>query len=466
MTAQFATSKFIRTFALCLSASLLLCGTASAQTGGGNNPINPLLFRTVVGGVNIDSDGVLNGKTAPLAANIREELIKSLNAADNDIQTATRMRTISLRGLETAINQAAARGEPLPPEIQFMAGLQRVEYIVLSPETSDVLISGPAEGWKVNDDGQVVGITSGMPVLHLEDFLVAIRHVEEARQGQGISVSIDPTEEGIKQLRQLYASINNFNPGMKSQVEETVGPQKISLTGVPKDSRFSQVLVAADYKMKRYSMGLEEAPIADMPSVLELARRKDAGFRKMAPRFWMECNYEPVAKTGDNLVWQIRGQGVRTLTEDSFFNEKGEAVEKVGKVNKFAKQWADTMTERYEALSKADPVFRDLRNLMDVSVVAAIIARENLLQEVGLEIPTITGKDSFVSVPSLNVPKTVPTQCSFVHLSRSWLVTASGGVQVDSWGVAAKTEQVDTIAKARQIAMNKTADRWWWNSTN
>jgi hypothetical protein len=213
-------------------------------------------------------------------------------------------------------------------------------------------------------------------------------------------------------------------------------------------------------------MGLEDAPVADMPSVLELARRKDAGFRKMAPRFWMECNYEPVAKTGDNLVWQIRGQGVRTLTEDSFFNEKGQAMENVGKVNKFAKKWADTMTERYEELSKADSVFRDLRNLMDLSVIAAIIARENILEEVGLEIPTITGKDSFVSIPSLNVPKTVPTQCSFVHLSRSWLVTASGGVQVDSWGVAAKTEQVDSISKARQIAMNKTVDRWWWNSAN
>lgn len=467
MTAQFAASNSIRTFALCVSVSLLMCGIASAQTGGGGGVNNPLLFRTVVGGVDIDSNGVLNGKTAPLDKNIRERLVKSLNAADKDIQSTTRMRTISLHGLESAINQASNRGEPLPPEIQFMAGLQRIEYIVLSPETNDILISGPAEGWKVNDDGQVVGIKSGTPVLHLEDFLVAMRHVEDARQGQGISVSIDPTQEGIKRLNQFYEAINNnFDPGMRSTIEETVGPQTISLTGVPKDSRFSQVLVAADYKMKRYSMGLEESPIANMPSVLELARRKDAGFRKMAPRFWMECNYEPVATTGDNLVWQIRGQGVRTLTEDSFYNEKGEAIDKAGKVNKFAKQWAGTMTERYDELSKAEPAFRDLRNVMDLAVVSAIMARENLLDKVGLEIPTITGKDSFVSIPTLNVPKTVPTQCSFVHLSRSWLITASGGVQVDSWGVAAKIEQDDAIAKSRQVALNKTADRWWWNSTN
>ena len=36
------------------------------------------------------------------------------------------------------------------------------------------------------------------------------------------------------------------------------------------------------------------------------------------------------------------------------------------------------MTDRYEALSKAEPVFAELRNCMDLAVVAALVARENL----------------------------------------------------------------------------------------
>lgn len=471
MTAQFATSKICRAFALCITACLMICGTSTAQDNGGGGGFDDgagtqLRFRTVVGGIEINADGVLDGKTKQLEPNLREDLLKGLNATDKDIHKKTKMRTISLKGLEASINEAIASGKQLPADVQFMAGLQRIEYIILSPETNDVLISGPAEGWTVNKDGQVVGKDSGTPVIQLEDFLVAMRYVEDARQGQGVSVSIDPTAEGIQRLHRFYDSINQFRPNLKTKVEELVGQQQITLTGVPKDSRFSQVLVAADYKMKRYSMGLDKAPIADMPSVLELAQRKDAGFRKMAPRFWMECNYQPIAKSADNKVWQLRGQGVKALTEDSFFNEKGKSIRKVGKANNFARKWAETMTERYDELSKADPVFRDLRNLMDLSVVAALISREDLTGQVGLEIPTIAGKESMVSVSSLNVPKTVPTQCSFVKLTKSWIVTASGGVQVDSWSVAAKTEQVESLAQLHAVATEKTADRWWWNSTN
>ena len=213
-------------------------------------------------------------------------------------------------------------------------------------------------------------------------------------------------------------------------------------------------------------MGLEAAPIKNMPSIFELAQRKNGNFRKSSPRMWMECNYEPVAKTADGSVWQIRGQGVKTLTEDGFFNKDGKAVDRKGKTNKFAKAWADSMTKRYDELSAQEPVFRDLRNLMDLSVAAAIISRENLLQKANLDIPTIASKQSFVSVPSMNVPKTVPSQCGFVRMGRDWVVSVSGGVQVDSWTVAANTKAVDSIAQIRETAMTSQSDRWWWNSSN
>lgn len=438
-----------------------LVGWASAPGFAQNNNGNVgLITNRVVGGVSVDANGVLTGQSQKLAPELKQQLADGLRQVDDDIQRAG-LRMVSLKGLENALNQAAANGQPVPADVEFLAGLQRIEFVIVDPDQHDVILAGPAEGWKVNDDGLVVGEKSGLPVLKLEDLLVALRSANAARQGDGISVSIDPTEEGVKRLAQFYQSIPGFNPDLANQVESAMGQHQIRLTGVPADSRYGQILVAADYKMKRLSMGLEAAPIDDFPSILEMAQKKDANhIGNMAPRFWMECNYEPIARNQEGTIWQIRGQGVKTMTEEQFVDRNGQ-FKKADKPNKFAQQWAETMTRRFEELSQAEPVFRELRNLMDMSVVAALISKEGLLDKAQIQIPCLDGSNQYVSTPSWQTPKTVPTSCSFVQTSRSWIVTASGGVLVDSWAVAS---QVEVSTAASTVSLTRNADRWWWNA--
>lgn len=448
------------TFFLAIGLAVLASQTTVAQN---NNNGNLGIFRGSVGGVEVDPGGVLTGEPSKLDAKLRNQLIDGLKRVDGDINRVG-LRMISVKGLEAQIAKSQAEGTPLPADVQFMAGLQRLEYVIVDKENGDIILAGPGEPWTVNQAGAVVGKTSGTPVLHLDDFIVAMRSVNDARQDFGISVSIDPTEKGARTLQTMLSRLDRFHPDMAGQVAQAYGPQEISLTGVPKDSRYSQILVAADYKMKRLSMGLEEAPIAKFPSMLEMARRRDAGLKNAAPRFWMECNYEPVAKNEDGSVWQIRGQGVKTLTEEQYFSKDGKR-KAAGKTNKFAKAWADSMTERFEELATAEPVFRELRNIMDMSVAAAIIEQEGMLSQVNLTLDNIAGQsEQMVSLPAWNVPQTVPAQCSFVRLSRSWIVTASGGVQVDSWAVASNSEVVSEVGSIGATAMDRTADRWWWNA--
>lgn len=472
-------AKFALMFSCAFCALLLMPLTLMAQNnGGGNNGGNNngnnnnnnnngfgngnnTFFSTgVVGGVKIDTSGVLKGVTDVMNPEVRKRIAETLKNVDNDVLNSTKLRMVSLRGLEMQINKARDSKKPLPIEVNYMAGLQRIEFIVLAPETNDIILAGPAEGFKVNDQGVVVGEKSGTPVIHTEDFLVAMRSVENARRGQGVSVSIDPTEQGVKRYTQFTSKLRGFDASMQSKVEEAMGPQTIRLTGVPTDSRFSQVLVAADYKMKRLGMGLERAPIENFPSFMEMAQRAKASKLKAAPRFWMECNYEPVAKSEDGLVWQIRGKGVKALTEEEKFGADGKKSGK-GKPNRFAKKWADTMTERFEELAAAEPAFQELRNVMDLSVAAAIIKSEGLIDKVGMEIPAIMGTSNVALTPSYSVPKVVPAQCSFVKISNSWLISVSGGIQLDSWGVAKKTE---TDSKINDIAkLVRNSDKWWWN---
>lgn len=445
----------------CILVLTMIVGTTSdtlAQDGGGGFLFG---FQRVVGGVQIDQNGVLDAGRQTLGDDIRQQLADSLKGKSADLNRDG-LRMVSLRGLEAALTEARQNNTPLSPEIKYMAGLQRIEYIIQSPETQDIILAGPGEGIRVDDEGNVVGATSGMPVIHLEDFLVAMRNVHNARRDYGITVSIDPSQEGVKRLQKMLAQLRTFNPQLASQAEQVMGPQNITLTGIPKDSRYAQILVSADYKMKRLSMGLDPTPDY-LPSLLETAQQRDVRFRKMAPRFWMECNYEPVAVSDDGHVWQLRGQGVKTLTDEQFFDKEGNRQAK-GADNKLARHWAERMTEQFEQLSRDEPVFRELRNLMDLSVVAAIIARNEMAEQVKLDLPAIQGQQ-LVSTPSWNVPQKVPTQCSFVKLSRSWMVTASGGVEVDSWGVATRTETVAELGQvAQRAAPQPNAQRWWWNA--
>ena len=447
----------LRKLAIALVAGSAVCLVmTSVVSAQGNN----FGFNSVVGGVEINAKGVLDVERETLSPNDRQKLAERINGTVADLKKSG-LRMISLKGLESAMAEAAKNGTELPLEVQYMAGLQRIEYVIQSPETNDIILAGPGEAFKADAEGNIVGAKSGMPVIHLQDFLVAMRNADNARRDYGITVSIDPTQQGVENLQKMFAKLNTFNPQLAGQAEKVMGPQDISLTGIPKDSRYARILVSADFKMKRLSMGLENTPVY-MPSLLEMAKVKDTKFRKMAPRFWMECDYQPVAVSDDGNVWQLRGQAVKTLTDEQYFDKDGNKKAK-GAENRLAQTWAASMTDNFDRLSKDQPVFRELRNLMDMSVVAAIIKKDNLVEQLDMNLPGILGQE-MISTPSWNIPQQVPTQCSFVKLTKSWLVTASGGVDVDSFAVAEKTEKVASLGEIAAIANKRSASNWWWNA--
>ncbi len=453
-------AKFIKvTSSLVAAIAVTFSFSALAEAQFGNN--QGFLSTGVVGGVMVDAQSVLGQNEVAIDAQVLERLSKGLQAADQDVNKISDLRMISLKALNMQLQQAVEQNQPIPVEVQFMAGLQRIKYLIVDQEKKDIVIGGPAEGLVSDEFGNVVGSESGKPAVHLEDFLVALRSATEARTGQGISVSMDPTPEGVRNLQALYANHNQFSPELVDDIQIAMGEHIISLTGVPKDTRFSQVLVAADYRMKRLAMGLAKSKARNMPSVIEMAakaRNKMTG----APRMWMECNYQSMATDQSRKVWELRGQGVRALTENAFHNKDGQVVVS-GKENKFAARWADRLTDRFDEITETETIFGDLRNLMDLSVIAAVIEREGLADKTGVDISTLLSDD--VRLESRPVPTTLPTQCSFVNVAaKGYIVTASGGVQVDSWSVAENSEVVSGTEKIGQIALASRADRWWWNA--
>lgn len=451
-----------RLYRLCIALScvsvawMTLASTVQAQVGIGNG-----FIARGVGGVAIDANGALAAAEVDDLRKLAELRLRVMEAAPGDLQEPNELRKVSLRGLEEALSQAVSSKQPIATEIALLAGLQRIRYVFVYPEQNDIVLVGYGEGWKVDDRGNVVGNRTGRPVLLLDDLVVALRSAEQAAQG-GIYCSIDPTPEGISRLETYYKTVKaGSDPRVVAKAfEEALGPQVITVGGVPDTTHFARVMVAADYKMKRLGMNFDEPPVPGMPSYLELIKRSSRGVQNLMPRWWLATHYDPLLTDDEGLAWELRGQGVKCLTEDEFVGPNGRR-QRSGKASPAAQKWADTMTAKYDELCQAEPIFGELRNCMDLAVIAALITRQGLLQKADLHLPTLLGSANLTA--QFDPPKQVDTRASFVETRRDYIISASGGVMIDAWQVSGQHEQSDRLAPVRAEVDTGRGDGWWWN---
>ncbi|WP_254510980.1 DUF1598 domain-containing protein [Anatilimnocola floriformis] len=441
---------------LALVLSLVACTSAFAGNNRGNG------YGNQVGGVSISAEGAL-GNTDPLELKqLNELLLEQLQGPTAKQKKPTELRKISLRSIEQALSEHGQNTcRTLPEEIKFLAGIQRLQYVLLYPESNDIVLAGPGEGWKMDGKGNTVGVTTGRPVLNLEDLLVAFRTVESARQGK-LSCSIDPTAEGRQRYEQLMSTQKTFTAGIVGAIEKAFGDQQITISGAPETSHFACVLVAADYKMKRIGMKLEPSPVKGLVSFIDMAPAK---IDNMMPRWWMACNYEPMGRSEDGLAWELRGKGVKVQTEDEFVNNAAGTVRGTGKASPIAQKWSDQFTSKYDELAVQEPVFGELRNVMDMCVIAALFAKEGLPAKAKCDLPQLTSTSSKSGLDKWNSPKKVATQSSATKKGNNWVITASGGVSINSWEAADKTVVQPAISGTRDSAKARTgaAEAPWWN---
>lgn len=439
----------------CLVTAAILATPAWAGIAG--------LRSSSVGGISIDVEGVVgppvDGARKLLLAALRKEIKEAPEAMTAPVE----LRMISLRALEEVCADAVKNNfGRLPEEVRFLAGIQRIQYIFVYPEEHDIVLAGPGEGWELDENANVVGVTTGRPVLRLDDLLVALRYVNEART-DGISCSINPTPEGNAALGQVLKQQRRRGRLIPRQLEPVIkqafGPQMVSVSGIPGSTHFARVLVAADYRMKRLAMKLDNAPVSGLPSYIDLIK----GSRKASnvnPRWWMACDYEPLAASDDGFAWELRGPGVKVMTEDDLVAADG-SVTATGRASRPAQRWADLMTGSYDNLSVKDAVFGELRNLMDMCVIAAVLEKNRLTEKAGLSIPLLTDQASELKLETWNAPKQVPPEVSFLRARDSWIVTASGGVQVESWQAASRTERSPSVSVIRKQAVRSGQGFWW-----
>jgi hypothetical protein len=306
----------------------------------------------------------------------------------------------------------------------------------------------------------VVGVTTGRPVMLLDDLLVALRTAQAAANG-GITCSIDPTPEGLARMNKMMPSLMQTGDPqvVASGVESALGMQTIRVEGVPGTSHFARVLVAADYRMKRIAMNFEPSPVAGLPSYLQMV--KASARTIVSPRFWLEPRYDSLLKDADGLAYQLRGSSVKAMTEEDYVAATGTLTHS-GKASPGAQKWADLMTEKYAALAVADPIFGQLQNCMELAVVGALIVKERLPEKAGHSMPTLLESPE-VKTEKFHAPKQVASASSVLKKGRHWVISTSGGVTIQSWAIADKIKTSDAVAPVRAKAAAGDKAGWYWN---
>lgn len=457
-TRPFPFARVPRPVVILAALALVPMASARAQMGGGFG------FGQAVGGISIDTAGIVRNLEPGALESLAKQRREALAKVGGQTGAASTLRKVSLARVMAAVSAAARGDAAIPTDVLFLGGLERITHVFVDPEGHDIVLAGPADATAVDAAGNVVAARSGRPLLQLEDLIVALRAIDKARDG-GMRCSIDPTAEGVARVQQFLKTQRTIGDpdATLRRMEELLGPQQVSVGGVPADSRFARVLVAADYRLKRLGMGLEPSGVTGLPSYVSMLPAA-APAAATLPRFWLEASYDPIARDADELAWKITGRRMTCLTETDLFGRDG-AQRGAGGADPTATRWCESFTRHYDDLAAKQPVFAELVNCVDLAVVAALIHGRQLDRRAGLDLGMLLDPTA-VRVPAYDAPATVPTVASGTKRGNRWVVTASGGVQFQPWQFAsAEATTVADVGTSRgdALAARPEAGPCWWD---
>lgn len=426
-----------------------------------------------VAGVFVDADGVLRTKLyGDRGGQLSRQRVDAARAKlPADIAKATKLRKISLTRLEREVAKLLAEGREPTEEMRNLAGLTKVQFVFLYPESGDLVIAGPAEGWAQDLSGRTLGIESGRPVVQLEDLAVALRAFPPDLPGtEVISCSIDPTKQGLANLQEF---LNSLGPRgtpdnaayITSGMQKSLGLQTVTLKGVSSRTHFAKVLVEADYRMKLIGIGMERPPIK-LASYVDLANPASVSQNAMQ-RWYFVPNYECVRVTDDDLGMELVGEGVKLVGSDEVVANDGSRA-KTAKMDAGGQKFVQQFTQKYPELASQVPVFGQLRNLIDLSIAAAFIQQHDYYGRISWKME-IFGNEEAYKVETATSPERVETAVTAVRKGNRLVMPIGGGVRIEAKKALLSEsllpdEGGDLAGQRGGVVLDQLAEgQWWWD---
>ncbi|MFN3190450.1 MAG: DUF1598 domain-containing protein [Aureliella sp.] len=442
------------------------------NNGGNNNNNNNNNGGNQAAGVRIDAAGVLRvTQSNPMVTMARLRAAKQ--ALPQRLAKPSKMRKISLNRLEAAVAESVASGKPLGPEMIALAGLTKLEYVFYYPESQDIVLAGPAEGFGQDSVGRIVGVETGKPTLLLEDLVVALRgFAPQDKPTPIIGVSIDPTKDGLARMQQTLQRLgSNFRgagdvPVIVNSLRQSLGLNEVTITGIPANTHFAHVLTEADYRMKLIGIGLERSPVPMRSYVDRLTSSMTSNNALL--RWYFVPDYQAIATSDDGLAMQMVGQGVKLIGEDELVSRDGSRKVSGRAANPASRGFTTEFTKKFKMIAERNPAFGQLKNLIDLSIAAAFIQDRDLYGKSGWDLG-VFGREDDLSVQNLPAPQQVETAINAVMKGSRLITPIGGGITIQARNALAEEnvagDERGTIAKQQEnISVPKLADnQWWWD---
>jgi hypothetical protein len=443
------------------------------QLAFGQDPNDNTIGGGLTSGVAVDANGILRRLTTndPTGLLSRQRIEEARATLGSDVARPSKLRKVSLTRLARLIKQAIDAGYGPDEAMKHLAGLTRIQYIFYYPETQDIVLAGPAEGWIEDNAGRIVGIESGQPVLELQDLIVALRTFPPAAKSNPVVFcSIDATPEGLSRMQQFRSQIGrtirpNDEQFIVEGLRESLGRQVITLGGIPSTTHFAQVMVEADYRMKLIGIGLEQPP-ARFKSYIDLANFASIASNAMC-RWWFVPDYQRIKISTDGDAAELVGNGVKLVGEDEVVTADG-SRQQTGGQNRASRTFTEGFTRKYAEIARNAPVYGQLRNCIDLLVTAAFIQQHDLYGKAGWDL-SVLGDEASYPVETRNAPREVATAVNSVWKGRQLATPVGGGVQIqarqalDPENLLSDNDGSVQSARDSVSLSDLPADKWWWD---
>ena len=462
-------------------AAAMLAGASTARGQGSGGTSNGMGGNGVAGvGIDasrllkcfVDENGVLQKVVMgdPSGRLSEQKRAAGRRAHNAVLGKKSPLRKISLNRLEQAVEAVAAGGGRPSEEMRYLAGLSKIQYVFFYPDSGDIVLAGPAEGWFVDLTGRVVGVDSGRPVLELEDLVVALRAYGPGKtEGPMIGCSIDPTPQGLAKMQQFLSSINPSPDDADLIVDglrTSLGLQKVRVLGISPNTHFAQVMVEADYRMKLIAIGMEKPPYQKLIPYIKNADPA-SGNRNALQRWYFTPNYDCLKVSEDHQAMELVGYGVKLIGENEFVAANGQRS-KAGASSRASTVFTNSFSKFYPEVAARSPVYAQLRNLIDMAVAAAFIQHEDYYSQAGWEM-RLFGDEGQFPVETHQAPTQVDTVVTSVWKGNRLMTPVGGGVHVEA-ALALKSENLlkDEGGKVEQARQQTQLDhlkpgQWWWD---
>ena len=427
-------------------------------------------------GIRVDPNGLLTRLTRTELTNRLKTLgIRARNADLNkEMARPSGLRLVSLTRLEQEIRRRMAEGKPVVETMKNLAGLYKIEYIFVFPENGEIVIGGPAAGWRYNEKGQPLAMDTGKPTLQLDDFVTVLRTFS-TKGNNFFNCLIVPRKSGLKQARAVAEASQKRGPlspagtrAFVNRLRKALGQQDVVVNGIPRDSRVARVIVEADYRMKLIGINRVRAG-SKIPSYFQLLARHPQKSQPAldALRWWLTMKYDAIVHSKNRNVFHIEGSSVLCQGVNEKITSDGRRIQ-TGKADPVNRMFASNFTAHYGELAKRDLIFADLQNVFDLSLVAALIHHEKLAQKAGWNsgVFAVDGKYRPASYEPIKTVMSVSNHR--VYRGGSVVIQVAGGVRADLMSVVRNKKLRKTAPRLGSMLASAKAPklpqgRWWWD---